>query len=208
MALRFRVQGLALAHVPLGLRRDGGLGVGGGGICAAATSRAPLDRGPGGHPRLIRTAILLGIHLKPSDFRSYAESGPVSTEVGDHLGTLGAVRFLFSLFLHLRGAHSTPPPPPPSPPLCPFPPAAPKPKPKSTPRHAPPTWRTDPPHPTPTHHERAPFSGTTIRGRVGGPGVVGGGTAIGEALFAHDWAAPTVFRADVVQCRNAGGRRK
>ena len=31
MALRFRVQGLALAHVPLGLRRDGGLGVGGGG---------------------------------------------------------------------------------------------------------------------------------------------------------------------------------
>ena len=42
----------------------------------------------------MRTAILPGIHLNPSDFRGEAWSGPVSTGVGDHLGTLGAVRFL------------------------------------------------------------------------------------------------------------------
>ena len=59
----------------------------------------PPARGPNVRPWLMRMAILLGIHLNPSDFSSYACSGPVSTEVGHHLGTLGAVRFLcFCLF--------------------------------------------------------------------------------------------------------------
>ena len=48
-------------------------------------------------PYRTRTAILPGIYLNPFDFRSYAWSGPVSTEVGNHLGTLGAVRFLHAL---------------------------------------------------------------------------------------------------------------
>jgi len=42
----------------------------------------------------MHTAILPGMHLNPSHFRSEAWSGPVSIEVGDHLGTLGRVRFL------------------------------------------------------------------------------------------------------------------
>ena len=58
----------------------------------------------------MRTAILLGIYLNLSDFSSQAWSGPVSTEVEDHLGTLGAVRFLIAFFWHLpRRTPHTPP---------------------------------------------------------------------------------------------------
>ena len=81
----------------------------------------PPARGPNVRPWLMRMAILLGIHLNPSDFSSYAWSGPVSTEVGDHLGTLGAVRFLcFCLF------PAPPRGPPPHAPAVPIPPLPPK----------------------------------------------------------------------------------
>ena len=38
-------------------------------LCAPLQSRVPPDGGPNGHQWLMRTAILLGIHLNPSDFR-------------------------------------------------------------------------------------------------------------------------------------------
>ena len=86
------------------------------------SGRGPTPaRGPNVRPWLMRTAILLGLHLNPSDFSSQAWSGPVSTEVGDHLGTLGAVRFLcFCLF------PAPPRGPPPHAPAVPIPPLPPK----------------------------------------------------------------------------------
>ena len=94
----FPVFGASLSHCP---------------PCAALSAEfflgRPLGRGPrpgpgpNVRPWLMRTAILLGIHLNPSEPSSQAWSGPVSTEVGDHLGTLGAVRFFIC-----------PSPPPPS----------------------------------------------------------------------------------------------
>ena len=58
----------------------------------------------------MRTAILLGIYLDPFDFRSQAWSGLVSTEVGDHLGTLGAVCFFICPFPAPPAVHPPPPP--------------------------------------------------------------------------------------------------
>ena len=79
----------------------------------------PPARGPNVRRRLMRTAILLAIYLNPCDFGSQAWSGPVSTEVGDHLGTLGAVRFFARPFPAHPAVHPTTPPSVPIPPLPP-----------------------------------------------------------------------------------------
>lgn len=55
----------------------------------------------------ITTAIHAEKYRNPSDLRSQASDGPVSTMVGDHMGILGAVVFVLLLFLSLERIKTT-----------------------------------------------------------------------------------------------------